>query len=193
MPAENIRERLIEAAAQLLDDEGAAALSTRRLAKEVGVSTMAVYTHFGSMGELFKAVAEEAFDRFAAALSAAGTTADPLLDLGALANAYRAFALANPHLYAVMFGGAFGIWQVSGDDIAKAPATFGILVDAVTRVIDAGIFRPADPLEVAYQLWAILHGFLQLELTDSFSKTGLTEPDRVWKDLMANTAKGLMP
>ncbi|CAM3560399.1 TetR/AcrR family transcriptional regulator [Smaragdicoccus niigatensis] len=193
MPSESVRERVIDVAARLLDEEGAAALSTRRLAKELGVSTMAVYTHFGSMGEVFKAVAEEAFARFADALDAVPLTDDPFTDLANQAAAYRAFAKANGHLYSVMFGGLFGKWHVEASDISNAAPTFQVLVDATARVIDAGIFRPADPIEVAYQLWTTLHGFVQLELTDTFSRMGLTTADRVWNQLLATAARGLMP
>lgn len=193
MPGESVRERVIDVAARLLDEEGASALSTRRLAKELGVSTMAVYTHFGSMGEVFKAVAEEAFARFADALDSVPLTDDPFADLANQATAYRAFANANGHLYAVMFGGLFGKWHVEASDISNAAPTFQVLVDAVTRVIDAGIFQPADPIEVAYQLWTTLHGFVQLELTDTFSRMGLTTADRVWNQLLATAARGLMP
>jgi AcrR family transcriptional regulator len=193
MPAESVRERVIDVAARLLDEEGTAALSTRRLAKELGVSTMAVYTHFGSMGEVFKAVAEEAFARFADALDAVPVTDDPFVDLANQAAAYRAFANANGHLYSVMFGGLFLKWHVESSDVPNAAPTFQVLVDAVARVIDAGVFRPADPVEVAYQLWITLHGFVQLELTDTFSRMGLTTADRVWNQLLLNAAKGLMP
>ncbi|MCE5287792.1 MAG: TetR/AcrR family transcriptional regulator [Nocardiaceae bacterium] len=193
MPDESVRERVIDVAARLLDEEGAGALSTRRLAKELGVSTMAVYTHFGSMGEVFKAVAEEAFARFADALDAVPLTDDPFADLAHQAAAYRAFANSNAHLYAVMFGGPFGKWHVEASDISNAAPTFQVLVDAVTRVIDAGIFRPADPIEVAYQLWTTLHGFVQLELTDTFTRMGLTTADRVWSSTLATAARGLMP
>jgi hypothetical protein len=82
---------------------------------------------------------------------------------------------------------------VSGTEIANAPATFQVLVDAVARVIEAGIFRPNEPREVAYQVWAVLHGFVQLELTGSLGKTGMASPDKTWQDLLLNTAKGLMP
>lgn len=51
----------MDAAARLLAKEGAAGMSTRRLAAEVGVSTMALYTHFGGMDGLCREARREGF------------------------------------------------------------------------------------------------------------------------------------
>ena len=101
-----LRESLIEAAAALLAKEGPLALSTRRLASEVGSSTMAVYTHFGGMDDLVRAVAHEGFARLNVRMRAVGESPDPVADVAELGLAYRRNALENPALYAVMFGGA---------------------------------------------------------------------------------------
>jgi hypothetical protein len=50
----DVRRRLLEEAARLLGEEGPAALTTRRLAREAGTSTMAVCTHFGGMPALVR-------------------------------------------------------------------------------------------------------------------------------------------
>ena len=46
------RERLVEAGTRLLERDGPEALKARKVAAEIGVSTMAVYTHFGGMNGL---------------------------------------------------------------------------------------------------------------------------------------------
>ena len=58
---------LIEAGARVLAEEGRPAVTARRLATEAGTSTMAVYTHFGSMEELFVQMCQEGFARFGVA------------------------------------------------------------------------------------------------------------------------------
>ncbi|NED79073.1 helix-turn-helix transcriptional regulator, partial [Streptomyces sp. SID11233] len=50
--------RIVEAARALVDAEGLAALSTRRLAAELGVSGPSLYNHFGTKDELLDAVAD---------------------------------------------------------------------------------------------------------------------------------------
>lgn len=157
-PQPQIRTALIDAAARVLA-EGQSALTTRRLAAEVGTSTMAVYTHFRGMDELRFAVRQEGFDRLAGHLDAVARTEDPVADVAALGGAYVFNALANPHLYRVMF-----MDHQIGDEEEVGESTFESLVDAVERAIQAGRFERADPYALATQLWAMSHGIVTLHL-----------------------------
>ena len=60
-----VRTAFIETAAQLIATEGSSGLTLRRVADQVGTSTMAVYTHFGGMDELRQEVRREGFGRLA--------------------------------------------------------------------------------------------------------------------------------
>jgi len=150
-----VRTSLIEAAARLLADHGPDALTTRRLAAEVGTSTMAVYTYFAGMEELRKEVAREGFRRLAAYLDDVPDTDDPVADLSALGAAYFVNALTNYDLYRFMF-----LESVDDDDVGEG--TFERLVRAVQRAMEAGRFDVADPLDNATQLWAMAHGVVTL-------------------------------
>jgi AcrR family transcriptional regulator len=150
---------LVEAAARLIAEEGASGLSLRRVAAEVGTSTMAVYTHFGGMTELRQAVRREGFARLAAHLAQVTTTADPVADLGLLGWRYYLNATTNPHLYRAMF--------MEHDDTCEQDIgmdTFQMLVDGVDRCIQADRFRQADPVDLAMQLWSSSHGIVALQL-----------------------------
>jgi AcrR family transcriptional regulator len=52
------RERVVEAALELIDAEGVASLSMRRLGRKLGVEGMALYTHVRDKDDLLRAVAE---------------------------------------------------------------------------------------------------------------------------------------
>src|ERR1700738_4078203 len=92
-----LRAHLIEAAARLLAEEGPLALSTRRLAAAVGSSTTAVYTHFGGMDDLVRAMVHEGFGRLSERMNALGPTEDPVADVVALGMAYRENAQEHQH------------------------------------------------------------------------------------------------
>jgi AcrR family transcriptional regulator len=170
VPSSDVRRRLLEAAARLLAEEGPSGLSTRRLAKEVGTSTMAVYTYFGGLPDLVRAVVAEGFARLADHLARVPETDDPLTDLLALGWAYHANALDNPELYAVMFGTAsLGGYRRTKSELEEGRYTFDVLVAATARAINAGHFREGDPENVAAQLWSALHGFVMLELAGYFA------------------------
>lgn len=186
-----IRQALIEAAARVLGEEGPAGLSTRKLAAEVGTSTMAVYTHFGSLAGLVAAVVDEGFARLAAHMSDIHRSEDALADLAQLAMAYRANALDNPHLYAVMFGSAsLGGYRRSDAELDERNETFDALVTATRRAMDAGQLAPGDPVDVAGQLWSALHGYVMLELA-GFMREDAGAAERVLWPLLANLAGAL--
>jgi len=150
-----VRAALIEAAARLLARGGPPALTTRRLAEEVGTSTMALYTYFGGMEELRHAVRVEGFERLLGHLRSVPTTRDPVADLTALGWAYCFNALANPHLYRAIFLEAPG-----REEDPVGGVTFEQLLTGVTRCMDAGRFQTADADSLATQLWTAAHGMI---------------------------------
>ena len=180
-PEDDRRGRLLEAAARLLGEEGPAALTTRRLAREVGTSTMAVYTHFGGMPDLVREIVAEGFARLERRVATVPTTDDPMLDLRALAAAYLANARENPHLYAVMFGSAsLGGYRLSEDERAVGLVAFGQLVAGIVRAMDAGRLRAGDPAAAAGQVWTALHGFVMIELAGFDHVVPDPERDLLW-------------
>jgi AcrR family transcriptional regulator len=161
---EALRTRLLDEAGRLLSREGPAGLSLRRLAADVGTSTTAVYSLFGGKPGLVRALYLEAFGRFGARLAEVPRTDDPLTDLVRLGLAYRESALADPHLYAVMFGHVIPEFEPEPDDAAMSLATMDALVDAVGAAVGAGLLVDADPEVIVVSLWAQAHGVVSLEL-----------------------------
>jgi AcrR family transcriptional regulator len=160
-----IRPALIEIGARLLADEGPQALSTRRLAAEAGTSTMAVYTYFGGMSGLVREMVHEGFARLHQHLAQVAETDDPVADMALLGRAYRQNALANPHLYAAMFGGSsLAGFELTEEDRQHGRYNLSGVVDCARRCIEAGRFRRSDEVLVAHQMWITVHGLVDLEL-----------------------------
>jgi AcrR family transcriptional regulator len=159
-PPVSLRSALIDAAARLIATEGAPALTLRRVADEVGTSTMAIYTHFGGMPELRRAVRREGFARLAAQLADVGGTADPVADLGMLGRAYYENAIGDPHLYRVTFMEQ----SLDADDAAVGTEAFKSLAAGVERCIVAGRFDAGNASQLAMEFWAIGHGVITLQL-----------------------------
>jgi AcrR family transcriptional regulator len=155
-----LRTALIDAAARLIAHEAGDQLSLRRLAAEVGTSTMAIYTHFGGMDELRVAVSQEGFDRLGQHLDSVAPSRDPVYDLGLLGWEYYRNAMDNPNLYRIMFMTTLPAAGVAGYQ------TFVTLVRATQRAADMGRFSDADPIERARQIWALSHGVVTLQLAE---------------------------
>jgi AcrR family transcriptional regulator len=154
-----VRAALVERAAAMLARREPVTL--RSLVTGIGASTMAVYTHFGGMPGLWRAVRQEGFARLAARLAAVPATDDPVHDLVALGAAYAENAAAHPDLYRAMFDEGFAL-----DDRTVADGAFGLLVAAAQRARDAGRFAPdCDPEQLALRYWAAGHGLTMLVLT----------------------------
>lgn len=151
-----IRTLLLERAAHMLRTREP--ITLRSLVVGTGVSTMAVYTYFGGMDGMWKALRQEGFTRLAARFAAVPVSADPVQDLTALLASYVGNALEHPDLYRVMFDASVDL-----DDLAAADATLDYLVQAVRRAQDAGRFRAElGPLDLATQAWTIGHGLVSL-------------------------------
>lgn len=159
------RSALIEVAARLLAAEGVGSVSIRRIAEDAGTSTMGIYTHFGGIGGLVREVVREGFERLQGALTSVQPSDDPVADLAGLGRAYRSNALANPDLYAAMFGGSsLSSFELTEEDRQHGRYTLGNVVDCAQRCIDAHRFRPAGAAMVAHQMWFGVHGLVTLEL-----------------------------
>jgi len=185
---EALRVRLLDSAAALLTSEGPDALSLRRLAAEAGTSTSAVYALFGGKPGILRGLFIEAFTRFGNHLDEVKPSDDPMTDLLALGHAYRTGALADPHLYAVMFGSPVPGFEPAPQDYAHAEATFVPLLDTVRRAIAAGLLRDADPDLVATALWANVHGLVSLELRGAMPAAAVPASELFETAIRANLA-----
>jgi len=189
--SEQTRAQLVEAAIRLLGQGGTAALQARKLAAEIGASTMAVYTYFDGMSGLTAAVVREGFRRLTENMAAVGQTDDPVADLYRLALAYRRTAVQHPELFTLMFREA-GAQGHSVRDLAgstpeiEAANSFRHLVAATERAISAGRLR-GEPVSVAAQTWSALHGYVTLELLGHFGAG-----DRGTAEVMAPLVTTLM-
>ena len=181
-----MRDELLHAAVAILDEDGPDALQTRKIAGAAGTSTMAVYTHFGGMPALIAAVADEGLRQFDVALTMPPTS-DPVADLMATGIAYRRYAIERPHMYRLMFGStsahginapADNVLTLTVAEIEERHPSFAHVVRAVRRCMLAGRITvgsaddDASVVATAAQFWALIHGFVMLELAGYYGDDG---------------------
>lgn len=161
--------RLVECATALM--AGPEEVTLRRVAAAAGTSTMAVYTHFGGMPGLWRAVRQEGFTRLAHRLDAVGRTDDPVRDVVAFCVEYLAHGLADRPTYLALFDARADL-----EDAPAADATFAVLIGALARSRDAGrLAARTDPQAAALHIWALGHGLLVLVLRGVLPADGLDE------------------
>jgi AcrR family transcriptional regulator len=156
-----LRAKLRTRAGELLSEHGVTGLSLRTLAADVGTSTTAVYALFGGKPGLVKTVVDDAFRRLRHTLADVPEGTDPADRLVAIAEAYRADALHDPHLYDAMFDRD----RLDAESRELQEEAFAPLVSAVEAAVDAKALRhDADAGTVALGLWSALHGLVSIEL-----------------------------
>lgn len=146
---------MMQAAAEILEEQGVTALSLREAARRAGVSHNAPYRHFADRDALLAALAAEGFARLNDVLEAAQVPR-------ARGEAYVRFALEHPQRFRLMFGGRLRLDVFPG------------LRDAAARTYD-GLMRAFEPLvgprgapSAAAAAWSLVHGLAQLLLDGHF-------------------------
>ena len=172
---EKLRDDLLDATERLMIETGRAdSVSIRAIADAVGVTPPSIYLHFPDKDSLILAVCERHFEVFDAVIEeAGGSTDDPVDSLRRRGRAYVRFGLENPEPYRILF-----MTRTEGpqqrDVVVDAGArAFQHLIDAVQRCIDAGAFRPVDPVLAATGVWTAVHGVTSLLI----SMPGFLWPD----------------
>ncbi|MEA3185990.1 MAG: hypothetical protein QOJ74_2467 [Ilumatobacteraceae bacterium] len=163
-PLDSVGSTLLKAASELLAEEGPAALTVRGIANAAGVSTMNVYSRFGSKDGVVDHLFVEGFRRLGEAMTSRPDTDDTVADIRACGLGYRQFAIDNPTLYSVMFDRVVPDFVPSVEAQVLAGATLELLAKRLERAMTAGVLRRADPLHTAALVWATCHGVVSLEL-----------------------------
>jgi AcrR family transcriptional regulator len=165
-----LRDRFVTAGLEILQADGAAELTVRRVAEVAGSSTMGIYTCFGGRAGMLDAVYTRGFELLRTALTSELAENAPshasTRRILALARAYRRFGLANPALYALMFERPLPDFDPPPSLRSRAlEMTFTLLIDEVRAAADSGVVTAPDPTRTAYLLWTAIHGMVSIELT----------------------------
>ena len=143
-----LTQEILEAGKAQLADHGAAALSLRAVARDVGMASSAVYRYFPSRDHLLTALIVDAYDGLGAAVEEAVA---PLRtrDLGhrwlTVGRTVREWALANPHEYALIYGSPVPGYQAPATTIGPATRVALVLVQILIDAEAAGVLAPGPP------------------------------------------------
>ncbi len=150
--------QIVSAGRDLLEAEGAEALTMRRVADVLGIRAPSLYKHLPDKAALEAAIIADGF-REAATLFEAATegAADPM---GALVTAFRTFASEHPHMYRLM---------------TERPLPRERLPPGLEARTAAPLLRLTGSPARARAAWAFIHGMLILELNDRIPSDELTE------------------
>jgi AcrR family transcriptional regulator len=144
---------IVAAARLILEEEGADALTMRRLAAEVGIQAPSLYKHFSTKRALEAAIIEQGMLKFGQALHNAVAAPGRAGPVRSLLDAYRREALASPFLYRLATAGPLPREALSPGLEEWAGQPF--------------LLATGDPWR-AQALFSFAHGMVILELDDRF-------------------------
>lgn len=186
---EEIRDMALAAAERIVDDEGFAGLSARKIAGRIGYTVGTLYLVFENIDELILHVNARTLDSLYGALreaSAEGTL--PEARVLALARAYIGFASRHTRQWGMLYehrlpeGVKVPEWYRE-----KVARSFALVEEAIRPLVkDAKNVGP-----VARALWAGVHGVCLLGLTDKLDVVGAGSVQVLVETLVANFLKGL--
>nr|WP_272211934.1 TetR/AcrR family transcriptional regulator [Marinicella sp. W31]MDC2877827.1 TetR/AcrR family transcriptional regulator [Marinicella sp. W31] len=144
-------------------------ISLGRIARQIGCSAPALYTHFSNKSALLRAVHDEGFrmmldQKLKTAARHHSAPIDRLWDGGL---AYLQFAFENPNLYRLMFDPPKET-GMSGNpfETDTGARCLCVLVGAVEACQAAGYLPQAEAGKIAFLLWSTVHGAAMLTLLD---------------------------
>src|SRR5215469_1862514 len=186
-----LRDRVLQAAVDMLTRTGAAGFTTRKVAEGAGTSTPAVYELFGDKAGLVREMFFEGFRMLYRRLAELGATGDPRADMAAVMPALREFAQDNPALAHLMFSRPFAEFDPGPSERQAGAAVREFIVARVRRCVDAGIVS-GDPSDIAHILLAMAQGLI-LQETAGWLGTSSASTNRRWNLATAALVNGLSP
>ncbi len=205
---EQIEARIVELGRRHLVDRGAAGLSLRAIARELGMVSSAVYRYVSSRDELLTLLLVDAYSDLADTVDRAREAGGELWsdDVIAIARAARRWAVAHPARWALLYGSPVPGYHAPAErTVAVGTRVVGAFLDAVSAGIATGDIMltndvveqpmssdftrirdefgfPGDDRVVTkcFLLWAGVLGAISLEVFGQYGADTLTDPEAVF-------------
>jgi AcrR family transcriptional regulator len=161
------RDEILDVAVAVLEEQGPDAVTMREIAARMGIRAPSLYKHVRDKDDILAGLQERALIDMARHLAAA----EP--GLGALADAYRSWAMAHPRLYEV----------ATRRPLARERIAPGVESAAAAPIVAAA----GGDEHLARALWALAHGLVDLELSNRFPPGA--DLDATWRKALTGFEK----
>ncbi|MFG6535882.1 TetR/AcrR family transcriptional regulator [Sulfitobacter sp. CS16] len=175
----NLRQALIDAALELIEQRGPTGFTLSEATKRAGVTPAAVYRHFEGREDLIAEAAHQGYDIFADLMEFAYQSGQPsaLKAFEATGRAYLAFARKHPGHYIAMFESGISVNRTP--ELAHAANRANAVLERAATDLSQHI--PADKRPPASMfsahIWAMSHGVVELFARNSPGRASPFPPD----------------
>lgn len=170
----NLREALIAATVELVEEHGPSGVSMREAARRAGVSPGAPFRHFRDKNELMVAVSDEGAARLVACLMEAYNAGSAPADrFRAMGIAYVKFGVDHPGHFRVLHMPEYASpqWQVVNDN------TQGLIRTLIEEGQRAGTIRPGDPADMMLAAHALVYGLARMFVDRIAAHQGISDDE----------------
>ena len=188
---QELKDQIISCSREIVENEGWAALSIRKIADAIEYSVPVIYKHFENKDAISSYFVEEGFDKLLMELEQQiNPSKDVSLKLRQLAKGYWLFAVNHPKHYEIMFG--LGIPSCDRineyENIKKVSEKMLNLIDEA--ILASGKEHVDRHLKLK-TLWSILHGIVAIELLSLNTRENIC-PSAVLEDAIDGYIKSIL-
>jgi AcrR family transcriptional regulator len=156
-------QQIYQCALRILEADGPQAVSMRRVAKEVGITAMAIYHHFPSREALLDAVVDSEFEKITGFFKPSNGKHSFATSMIHILDGYIDYALTHPRIFDYVFSTPRpGARRFPEDFRARRSPTLNITADIVSSWMKSGKLKRDDIWEISMELWAHAHGYIAL-------------------------------
>lgn len=157
----NTRTKILSAASELFLHGGVQCLSVRAIAKQAGLSTIGIYSHFQGKQGILDTLYIEGFELVYQAMDVNTKDKTTMQNVLQACRNYLKVAINHEAHYRLIFGESDPAYEPSEDAREAAGRAFGKLVNNTGDYLrDNNLSN--DRLEASMDIWAIMHGYVSI-------------------------------
>lgn len=163
-PDQEKKSRILDSTSSIIMNQGIAAVSLSKIAKEANIASGTIYTYFANKDDLLKQVYLNRKDRVAQAIAQVDDTGDPAQEVSRLMDRMYAFGQTNlDDLLLIREFNQSPLMTQLGIDPSEAYAGFEPLAELTKRGVDAGVFVPdVYPVIMSYAYTPVVEYLLAI-------------------------------
>ena len=163
MSTNNTADRIARVALAILEKKGPEAVSMRRVAQAVGITPMAIYHHFPNRESLLNTITDREFAKLLSHIQAHPLNGTIGNRIAAVMEGYLDYAFTQPRVFDYVFSRVRPDARKFPQDFrARRSPTLNPIADMLAGEMQKGLLKKDDVWEVAFALWAHVHGYIML-------------------------------
>ncbi len=163
---QELREKILQAAAHIFSQEGFEKATIRKIAKEIEYSPATIYLYYENKDELLFGVHQLGFEKFLTYLHQVDPSLPPMQKLRNMGSRYVKFAYENPEYYDLMFilRSPINVLSETKEEWSNGRKAYDLLRHTVQECIEEGHFKHKDVDSISFFILSTIHGMTSLAI-----------------------------